>query len=88
MNKYVRPDDVESISQSIACFNILVHDMINFIILWTLSRQAKIFLRILVNSMVKNEFLLLNSALCKPFYNQSANSKAFKYTIVILKSKI
>ena len=31
MNKYVRPDDVESISQSIACFNILVHDMINLL---------------------------------------------------------
>ena len=42
----------------------------------------------LVNSVVKNDFFLLNSAICKPFYNQSVNSKAFKYTIIILKSKI
>ena len=30
----------------------------------------------------------MNWAICKPFYNQSVNSKAFKYTIIILKSKI
>ena len=32
--------------------------------------QWGLLLLTLVNSMVKNEFLLLKSAICKPFYNQ------------------
>ena len=37
-------DDGRSISRNDALFNLLVHDVIKFIIQWTLSRQAKIFL--------------------------------------------
>ena len=68
-------------------FDFFIFELQNVIsdTLWIAKRH---YLYALVNSMVKNEFFLLNSAICKPFYNQSVNSKAFKYTIITLKSKI
>ena len=46
------------------------------------------FVDIKMNLRGKNEFFLLNSAISKPFCNQSVNSKAFEYTVIVLKSKI
>ena len=65
-------DDGRSIPWNIVSLNILVHDMINFFVLWTLNRQAKYFYALIT---IKNNIKLK----IKIHIHKSTNDKMIPY---------
>ena len=82
VNKYVSwgylSSDGRSLRRNTVALNILVHDVRYKLILWTLGRQAKIFLLILT-TVLNNDIQIIHSDSIETSENNSDNVVVNKY---------